>query len=146
MEDDHPPEPWSCLAREVYPPLINHPCLLDPEFELNKRPTDDVMDPPARFDALKDAEEGEKLERMDTYNAKRHERMLWRAVGKEDEIESDGTPNEEQDVYDYEMQERTLALRRRGRPGWMLRRAGGTIKSEPFVNTSSDEEEESDSE
>ena len=52
MEDDHLPDPWSSLAREVYPRLINHPCLLDPEFELNKRPIDDVMDSPTGLDAF----------------------------------------------------------------------------------------------
>jgi len=142
MEDDHLPEPWSCLAREVYCPLINHHCLLDPQFELNKSPIDDVMDPPTRLDAFNDAEKGEKLEIMDAHNAKRHGRMLWRLVGKEDEIENDGASNEE-DMSDYETQEPTLALRNRGPRNWMFQRAGGSFKSAPFVNTSG---EESDSE
>jgi hypothetical protein len=142
MEDDHLPEPWGCLAREVYPPLINHPCLLDPNFELNKKPIDDVVDPPTRLDALVDAEQGEMLESMDAHNAKRHERMLWRLVGKEDEIESDGGSNGEEDTSDY-THEPKLALRQRGARNWVLRRAGGAIKSEPFVNTS---DEESDNE
>lgn len=141
MEDDFLPEPWSYLAREVYPPLINHPCLLDRQFELNKWPIDDDMDPPTCSDAFIDADQGERLERMDAHNAKRHERMLWRLVGKEDEIESDGASDEE-GMSDY-MQEPTLAPRKRGVPNWVLRRAGGAIKSEPFVHTS---DEESDSE
>ena len=93
-EDNDLPEPWSCVAREVYPPLINHPCLLDAEFELDKKPIDDVMEPATRLEALIDAEEGEKLESMDVYNAKRHERMLWRLVGKEGEIKSDSEEGE----------------------------------------------------
>lgn len=142
MEDDYPPEPWSHLAREVYPPFINHPCLLDRQFELNKRPIDDDMDPPTCSDAFIDADQGERLERMDAHNAERHERMLWRLVGKEDEIGGDGQPSDEEGMSDY-MQEPTPALRKRGAPNWVLRRAGGAIKSEPFVHTS---DEESDSE
>lgn len=129
MDVDYLPEAWSCLAREVYPPLINHPCLLDPQFELNKRPIDDVMDPPTCSDAFMDAEQGERLESMDAHNAQRHERMLWRLVGKEDEIENDGASDEEE-MSDY-TQEPTLVRR--------LRRAGGAIKSEPFVHTSDEE-------
>ena len=133
-EGDDLPEPWSYLAREVYPPLIRHPCLLDPEFELNKEPIDAVMEPPTRLDALIDAEEGEKLESMDIYNAKRHERMLWRLVGKEDESESESESGTEE--------EDTTEPRRGGRLNWMFRRAGGAIKSEPFVNTSDDSDSE----
>jgi len=140
VEEDHLPEAWSCLAREVYPPLINHPCLLDPDFELNKRPIDEVVDPPTRLEALMDAEQGEILESMDAHNAKRHERMLWRLVGKEDEIESDGASGEDEDTSDY-MQGSTIAFRKRGARNWALRRAGGTIKSEPFVNTTDEESE-----
>ena len=69
-EDKDLPEPWGCLARSVYPPLINYACLLDAEFQLNKKPLDDVMEPPKRLDALLDAAEGEKLERMEGYNAR----------------------------------------------------------------------------
>ena len=138
MDVDCQPEAWSCLAREVYPPLINHPCLLDPEFELNKRPIDDVMDPPTGLDAFMDAEQGEKLESMDAHNAKRHERMLWRLVGEEDEIDNDGATVEE-DMSDY-THEPTLARRKLSAPNWgVLRRAGGAIKSEPFVHTSDEE-------
>jgi len=144
MEDNRP-EAWSCLVSEVYPPLINHPCLLDPEFELNKLPNDDIMEPPTRLDALLDTEQGEMLENTDAYRAKRHERMLWRLVGKEDEIESDGSSNEqENDMSDHEMTERRLTLpQKRGLPNWMFQRTGGAIKSGPFVHTS---DEESDSE
>ena len=160
-EEDYLPSPWSCLARSVYPPLINHPCLLDPnfDFELNKRPIgdddDDIVDPPTRLDAFIDAEQGEILESMDAHNAKRHERMLWRLVGKGDEIEeSDGAldeeeEEEEEDMNDYtpELPRMAPALRKWGAPksNWVLRlrRAGGTMKSKPFVNTS---DEESDSE
>jgi hypothetical protein len=148
MEDDNLSEPWSRLAHEVYPPLINHPCLLGPEFGLNKQPVDDIVDPPTRLEASLDAEESEKLESMDTYNAQRHERMLWRLVGKEDEIESDndGVLEEEEgenNTSDYEMQRLRMAPRNRGAPNWMFRPAGGAIKSQPFVNTS-DEEGESE--
>jgi hypothetical protein len=132
MEDGDPPKPWSCLAREVYPPLINHPCLLDPAFELNKQPIDDVMDPPTRFDAFLDAEQGEKLESMDLHNSKRHERMLWRLVGEENDIESDGVSQGEEE-----------GLQKRGALKWMFRPAGGAIKSQPYVNTS-DEESDGD--
>lgn len=142
LEDGHLPEPWSCLAREVYPPLINHPCLLDPELELNEQPTNDVVDPPTRFDAFLDIKEGNKVERMDVYNAQRHERMLWNLVGKEYEIEIDGVSNEEEDE-DMSFEEPREALRNRQVPKWMFRRAGGAIKSKPFVNTS---DEESDAE
>ena len=76
-EDKSLPDPWDCLARSVYPALINHACLLDAEFERNKTPIDDVMELPTRLDALLDAEESDKVERMDGYNAKRHERMVW---------------------------------------------------------------------
>ncbi len=133
MDVDYLPEAWSCLAREVYPPLINHPCLLDPQFGLNQRPLDDPIDLPTCSDAFMDAEQGERLDSMDAHNAKRHERMLWRLVGKEDEIESDGAYDEE-DMSDY-TQEPTLARRKQG----ALRRAGGVIKSEPFVHTSDEE-------
>ena len=142
MEDDYLPEPWSSLAHEVYPPLVNHPCLVDREFELNKRTIDDdAMDPPTC--SVMDADQSEKLERMDAHNAKRHERMLWRLVGKEDEIESDSASDEE-GMSDY-MQGPTLAprKRKRGVPNWARRRTGGAIKSELFVHTS---DEESDSE
>jgi len=117
MDVDYLPEAWSCLAREVYPPLINHPCLLDPQFGLNQRPLDDPIDLPTCSDAFMDAEQGERLDSMDAHNAKRHERMLWRLVGKEDEIESDGAYDEE-DMSDY-TQEPTLARRKQG----ALRRA-----------------------
>ena len=128
-EDKDLPEPWCCLARSVYPPLINHACLLDAEFELNKKPLDDVMEPPTRLDALFDVAEGEKLERIDRYNAKRHERMLWGLVGKGDEIANDDEEEEEEETS--ESGDRHLKR--------MYRRAGGANKSKsgPLVDTSS---------
>ena len=127
-EDTVLPEPWGCPARSVYPPLINHACLLDTEFELNKTPIGDVMEPPARLDVLLDAAEGEKLERLDGFNAKRHERMLWGLVGKGGEIRSD-EEEEEEEMSEY-------GGRRLNR---MYRRASGAIKSKsgPLVDTSS---------
>ena len=130
MEDKDLLEPWGCLARSVYPPLINHTCLLDAESELNKKRLDDVMEPPTRLDALLDTAEGEKLERMDGYNAKRHERMLWGLVGKGDEIRSDEEEEEEEETSEYGDRHLTR----------MYRRAGGPNKSKsgPLVDTSSD--------
>ena len=124
-EDKDLPEPWGCLARSVYPPLINHACLLDAEFELNKKPLNDAMEPQTRLAALLDAAEGEKLERMDGYNAKQHERRLWGLVGKGNEIGSE----EEEETSQY-------GSRRLNR---MYQRAGGAIKSKsgPLVDTSS---------
>ena len=130
-EDKDLPEPWGCLARSVYPPLINHACLLDAEFELNKKPLGDVMEPPTRLDALLDAAEGEKLERMDRCNAKRHKRMLWGLVGKGDEI---GSEEEEEEEEEETSEYGDRHLNR------MYRRAGGAnkCKSGPLVDASSD--------
>ena len=79
------------------------------------------MGSPARLDALLDAAEGEKLERM--YNAKRHERMLWGLVGKGNEIGSDEEEDEEEETSEY------------GRRLNRMYRRAGRAKSGPLAGT-----------
>ena len=87
------------------------------------------MEPPTRLDALLDAVEDERLERMDGYNAKRHERMFWGLVGKGDEIGIEDEDEEEEETSEYGSHRLNLMY-------WQACRAVKS-KSGPLVDSSS---------